>query len=97
MKALTAKQRNILDFVKEFIENEGYPPSLRDICAFFSIKAPKNARKHLIALEKKGFIKRSPGSARAIEVVGASGGEANNPRGCPDSTTSVCSSVMVSR
>lgn len=66
---LTARQNKILDFLREFIEESGYPPSLRDICAHFGIKGPQNAAKHLDALERKGFIRRRPGASRAIELI----------------------------
>lgn len=68
-RELTEKQGKILDFINEFIEKAGYPPSLRDICAKFRINGPKNARKHLEALEKKGFIRRFANASRAIEVL----------------------------
>lgn len=67
---LTERQREILGFIKGAILSEGYPPSLREICARFSIKGPNNARKHLDALERKGFIRRRRGRARGIEVIG---------------------------
>lgn len=63
---LTERQREILDFIKEFIGRRGYPPALRDICARFGIKGPQNARKHLDALERKGFIRRSSNTSRSI-------------------------------
>lgn len=69
---LTIRQKNILAFLKDFIGGSGYPPSLRDICAHFGIKAPKNARKHLDALEKKGFIRRNANISRAIELLDSS-------------------------
>ncbi len=69
---LTGRQREVLEFLEEFIGESGYPPTLREICARFSIKGPKNAAKHLDALEKKGFIRRSSKISRAIEVVGSS-------------------------
>lgn len=67
--ALTNRQKDILDFLREFIRESGYPPSLREICARFGIKGPQNAAKHLDALEKKGFIRRAAGSSRAIELL----------------------------
>ncbi|MFQ5735833.1 MAG: transcriptional repressor LexA [Thermodesulfobacteriota bacterium] len=69
---ITGRQREILEFIKEFISESGYPPTLREICARFRIKGPKNAGKHLEALERKGFIRRSARISRAIEVVGSS-------------------------
>ncbi|MFQ5354820.1 MAG: transcriptional repressor LexA, partial [Thermodesulfobacteriota bacterium] len=66
---LTERQKDILAFIKGAILSEGYPPSLREICARFAIKGPNNARKHLDALERKGFIRRKRGRARGIEVI----------------------------
>lgn len=70
MAALTNKQKEVLDFLEEYISEAGFPPSLRDICARFNIKGPQNAAKHLDALEKKGYIRRQAGSSRAIELLG---------------------------
>ncbi len=67
---LTPRQREVLDFLRGFIRAEGYPPSLREICARFGIKGPANARKHLAALERKGFIRRRPGLSRGMELIG---------------------------
>lgn len=67
---LTDRQEEVLGFVREFIEERGYPPTLRDICGRLRINGPANARKHLGALERKGFIKRSSNISRAIEVIG---------------------------
>lgn len=69
---LTIRQKEILEFLKEFIMESGYPPTLREICARFGIRGPKNARKHLDAIEKKGFIKRSSNISRAIELLDSS-------------------------
>lgn len=67
-KELTKRQTSILEFLEAYLSERGYPPSLREIAKRFSIKSPKNARKHLEALEKKGFIRRSPNISRAIEL-----------------------------
>ncbi|MBE9528517.1 MAG: transcriptional repressor LexA [Proteobacteria bacterium] len=67
---LTLRQMSVLNFLKEYLKEHGYPPSLRDICAAFGIKGAKNARKHLEALERKGFISRHPNRSRAIEILG---------------------------
>ncbi|MBI4949077.1 MAG: repressor LexA [Deltaproteobacteria bacterium] len=79
-KTLTLRQKEVLEFLEGFIEARGFPPSLREICARLRIKGPKNARKHLEALEKKGFIRRSANISRAIEVIGrAMGGIVSMP------------------
>src|SRR3989304_917157 len=66
---LTQRQKEILDFLREFIRESGFPPSLREICARFGIKGPQNAAKHLDALEKKGFIKRKAAYSRGVELL----------------------------
>ncbi len=68
-KNLTRRQKQVLDFLMEFSRDMGFCPSLRDICAHLGINGPQNARKHLNALEKKGFITRQAGISRAIRVV----------------------------
>lgn len=73
IKGLTIRQESILDFLKEFIAEAGYPPSLRDIARHFGISSPKNVAKHLDALERKGFIKRSAALSRGIDVVDGAG------------------------
>ncbi len=70
---LTPRQLSILEFLNDFIKARGYPPSLREICGRFNIKGPKNAMKHLAALQKKGFIKREPRASRALNIVGRAG------------------------
>ncbi len=69
-RQLTLRQKSILQFLKNYLKINGYPPSLRDICAEFGIKGAKNARKHLEALERKGFISRHPNRSRAIDILG---------------------------
>ena len=66
---LTKRQKEILDFLTGFTADKGYPPTLREISARFSIKSPKNAAKHLDALEKKGFLKRPAKTPRGISLV----------------------------
>ncbi len=70
MKKLTVRQKEILDFIEDFIRDRGFPPTLREICARFGIKGPKNAAKHLDALERKGFLRRRANISRGMEVTG---------------------------
>lgn len=67
-KPLTAKQQKILDFIINQIQDAGYPPTVREIGAAFKI-SEKGAHDHLIAVEKKGYIRRDPRKPRAIEVL----------------------------
>jgi repressor LexA len=66
---LTARQREIYDFIRLKIETRGYGPTVREIGSAFDIKSPNGVMCHLKALEKKGLIKRELFSARAIQLV----------------------------
>jgi repressor LexA len=69
MKDLTEKQRRILEFLKEYAKNHGYPPTIREIGAHFKFLWAA-ARGHLQALQRKGFIKLNPSKSRGIEIPG---------------------------
>jgi len=64
---LTSRQREVLDFVRHFAENEGYPPTIREIAGHFAISI-RAVQDHLAALESKGYIKRSRLKARGLEI-----------------------------
>lgn len=66
---LTAKQREIYEFIRTHIERCGYPPTVRDIGVAFEIDSPNGVMCHLNALVKKGAITRKDKSARAIQLV----------------------------
>lgn len=66
---ITAKQQEILDFMKSEILNKGYPPSVREICTAVNLKSTSSVHSHLAALEEKGYIHRDPTKPRAIEIV----------------------------
>ena len=68
MKQLTEKQKKVLQFIEEYMDKYGYPPSIRDIARRFRI-TPRGAQMHLRALEKKGVIKRKDGKARAMKLT----------------------------
>jgi len=70
MKTLTDKQEAILDYLKQMIQEDGRPPSLREIMQKFKYKGIKAVEDHLNALENKGYIKRLKGLARGIEIMG---------------------------
>lgn len=75
MKDLTGKQSAILDYIEEYINDQGYPPTIREIGEKFSITA-KGAYDHLKAIEKKGYIKCEKNRSRAIELLKTSNGQA---------------------
>ena len=66
---LTSTQEEVLDFVKDYIWGKGFPPTLREIASHFRLKGPKAPQKTLSILERKGYIRRVPGSSRAIEIL----------------------------
>ncbi len=71
MIKLTARQTQVLDFIKDYISENSYAPSVRDIASYFEI-TPKAAHDHLRALEKKGKIHSQSGISRSTGVVGFS-------------------------
>ncbi len=69
MNDLSAKQQQILDFVKTEVREKGYPPSVREICTAVGLKSTSTVHGHLARLEKKGLIRRDPTKPRAIEIL----------------------------
>jgi repressor LexA len=69
---LTAKQKELFDFLKEFFREKGFPPTLREIASHFGLKGPRGPQKTLNILERKGYIRKIPGESRAIEILGFS-------------------------
>ena len=65
---ITAKQQEILSFIKERILEKGYPPAVREICEAVHLKSTSSVHSHLETLEKNGFIRRDPTKPRAIEI-----------------------------
>ena len=66
---ISAKQQEILEFIKNEILNKGYPPSVRDICEAVHLKSTSSVHSHLETLEKNGYIRRDPTKPRAIEII----------------------------
>lgn len=66
---ISAKQEEILDFMKEQILKKGYPPTVREICKAVNLKSTSSVFAHLGKLEKNGYIRRDPAKPRAIEIV----------------------------
>lgn len=83
MKSLTDKQKQILEYIKSSIRERGYPPSVREICKHFNIQSPQGAQRHLIALEKKGYVKRDARLARSLQITDQ-GDTAEPPGGEPE-------------
>ncbi len=66
---ISAKQREILDYIKSEILQRGYPPAVREICEAVNLKSTSSVHSHLETLEKNGYIRRDPTKPRAIEIV----------------------------
>jgi repressor LexA len=64
---LTDRQRKILVWIADHIDQHGYQPSIRDIGVKFKIKSPHGVASHLAALEKKGYVNLNAKTARAIK------------------------------
>ena len=66
---ISAKQLEILEYIKSQILERGFPPAVRDICEAVNLKSTSSVHSHLETLEKNGYIKRDPTKPRAIEVL----------------------------
>jgi repressor LexA len=71
---LTRRQRQILDFIRDFQESEGYSPSLEEIGAHFGLSAVSTVHEHLSNLEAKGLLRRGWNRSRSIEPLSEGGG-----------------------
>ena len=71
---LTKRQREILDYLGEFIQQHGYAPSLEEIGRRFGLSSLATVHKHLTNLQEKGFIRRAWNRSRSVEMVPARGG-----------------------
>ena len=72
MRASHENQRKILEFIKSEIEEKGYPPSVREICAAVGLRSTSTVHAHLNHLEQQGLIRRDSTKPRALEVLDGS-------------------------
>lgn len=66
---LSAKQQEILEYLKECILKKGYPPAVREICEAVNLKSTSSVHAHLETLEERGYIRKDPTKPRAIEIL----------------------------
>jgi repressor LexA len=66
---LTKRQREILDYLQDFIHQHGYAPSLEEIGRRFGLSSLATVHKHLTNLQEKGFIKRAWNRSRSVEMI----------------------------
>jgi len=71
-KPLTKKQLKFLSFLKERLQERGYPPTVREIMDGIGLSSTNIVKKYLDVLERKGYIRRQFNSPRAIEIIEAS-------------------------
>jgi repressor LexA len=69
VEGLTARQQQVLEFIRESVRANGYPPTVREICAALKLSSPSTVHAHLANLERLGLIKRNPTKPRALDVV----------------------------
>ena len=77
MKNLTDRQIEVLKYLEKYYNENGYPPTIREVGFSFNITA-KGAYDHLHAIEKKGYIKCHKNRSRAIEFIKSSNLNASN-------------------
>jgi repressor LexA len=70
VEGLTPRQEQVLGFIRESVRANGYPPTVREICAALDLSSPSTVHAHLANLERQGLIKRDATKPRALDVVG---------------------------
>lgn len=69
MEDLTARQQEILNYIKTEVQKKGYPPSVREIGEAVGLSSSSSVHAHLEKLEEMGYLRRDPTKPRAIEVL----------------------------
>src|SRR6476646_6245068 len=85
---LTARQRRVLEIIRNSVDRRGYPPSLREIGEAVGLASPSSVAHQLSMLERKGYLRRDPNRPRAIEVVSPDAGEKDRGYRAGDATGS---------
>ena len=66
---MTERQRAILEFLHEYVDEHGYPPTVREIGEAVGLRSPSTVHAHLAQLERAGALRRDPTKPRAIELT----------------------------
>jgi repressor LexA len=74
MATLTKRQKQLIDYLNNYISEHGYAPTLAEVGEYFGLSSLATVHKHLHNLEQKGFIKRQHNHSRALEVSAADKG-----------------------
>ena len=74
MATLTKRQKQMVDYLENYIEQHGYAPTLAEVGEYFGLSSLATVHKHLRNLENKGFIRRMHNHSRALEIASKSNG-----------------------
>ncbi len=75
---LTARQQEIWNYLVEYVDQHGYPPTVREIGEHVGLASPSTVHAHLANLERAGLLRRDPTKPRALELVGRERREAES-------------------
>jgi len=68
-RALSERQEQVLQFIRDVVGRRGYPPSIREIGAAAGLQSTSTVAHHLAVLQRKGYLHRDPGRPRTMEVL----------------------------
>jgi repressor LexA len=74
MATLTKRQKQMVDYLENYIDEHGYAPTLAEVGEYFGLSSLATVHKHLRNLETKGFIRRTHNHSRALEIAGKMNG-----------------------
>jgi repressor LexA len=77
---LTGRQQEIWEFLVDYVDGHGYPPTVREIGERIGLASPSTVHAHLANLERAGFLKRDPTKPRALELTGLRRADARAPQ-----------------
>jgi repressor LexA len=69
-RVLTARQQEIWNYLVEYVDRHGYPPTVREIGEHVGLASPSTVHAHLANLERAGLLRRDPTKPRALELIG---------------------------
>jgi len=72
-RGLTPRQAQVLAFINNYLDEHGYPPTVREVAGHFGFRSPRAAHDHMKALQKKGFLRSTPGKPRTLELLAPKG------------------------
>lgn len=79
MPELTDRQRQVLEFIADTVNQRGYPPSVREIGEALGLSSPSTVHSHIAALVRAGYIRKDPSKPRAIEILDPASLPATSP------------------